>query len=143
MGRERIELAGAQATIDFGIKIGETLPKQTLVAFFGELGAGKTTLIKGIVEGTTGISRENVSSPTFNYLNIYEGKKGVCYHFDLYRLQGVDEFLSLGFEEYFLSEGICLIEWSEKIVSLLPPKTHFFTLEHAGVTSRILLMEKR
>jgi tRNA threonylcarbamoyladenosine biosynthesis protein TsaE len=95
------------------------LPLGTIVAFFGDLGAGKTTFIRGLVDGIGSIDPRNVCSPTFTFLNIYNGDKMV-FHFDLYRLPREEEFFAAGFEEYFNAGGICCIEWAEKIASSLP-----------------------
>lgn len=132
--------ADVEETIAFGKKLAEGLTPGAILCFFGELGAGKTTLIKGIVSGLTGVAPEEVSSPTFVYLNIYGGKIPV-YHFDLYRLHGVDEFLGMGFEEYLFSDGVCCIEWSEKIVSILPESVHHLTLQHENKNSRKIIYE--
>lgn len=141
MGRGRIIfLSSAEETIAFGRKIGNTIGPKAIICFFGDLGAGKTTLIKGIVSTLTDTPTEEVCSPTFSYLNIYEGKCPV-YHFDLYRLNSVADFISLGFEEYFSKEGICCLEWSEKISSILPKNVHSITLKHAGGETRELIYE--
>lgn len=112
----------SEETQEWGEKIGKTLPPRCIVALFGELGAGKTTFAKGLIRGALGSLPEEVSSPTFTYLNIYTGEKTV-YHFDLYRLKDTKEFLSMGFDDYLFSEGICCIEWPERIESLLPKET--------------------
>lgn len=97
-------------------------------------------MIKGIVEALTGTSLEEVCSPTFAYLNIYEG---ICpvYHFDLYRLNRAEDFLDMGFEEYFFSRGVCCLEWSERIASILPEAVHQLTLRHAGENRREIIYE--
>ena len=77
--------------------------------------------MKGLVAGATGLPSAEVSSPTFVYMNIYSGCKTV-YHFDLYRLRAADEFLSMGFDDYFFANGLCCVEWSEKIEAFLPQK---------------------
>jgi len=138
MGRSRIT-DSPEETLAFGQALGKKLVPDTVLALTGELGAGKTLLIKGIVWGATGIAPEEVNSPTFVYLNIYgqETQKPV-YHFDLYRLRNPDEFLSLGFEEYFLAQGLCCIEWSERIKSILPPNHLTIALSHAGDKSRLI-----
>jgi len=86
--------------------------------FYGEMGAGKTTLIKALCEslGTT----EPVTSPTFSIVNEYEGAGNRIYHFDFYRLKNETEALDMGYEEYFYSGAYCFIEWPEKIPNLLP-----------------------
>lgn len=91
-----------------------------MICFFGELAAGKTTLIKGLVHGAADYDPSLVQSPTFNYLNIYEGSKRIC-HFDLYRLEGPEDFFTMGFEEYLEQETICCIEWAERIRPCLYP----------------------
>ena len=106
--------------MDFAKEFSRCLRPNDVLCFFGDLGSGKTTFIKGLVEGASGLSANSVSSPTFTYLNIYTGPQLVVYHFDLYRLRDVDEFLSMGFDEYMTAGGICCIEWSERIVELLP-----------------------
>lgn len=103
------------------ILAGKLKPGQ-VVAFLGELGAGKTSFIKGLVSELNSMPEDDICSPTFTYLNIYHGKITV-YHFDLYRIKNDKQFLAMGFDEYFDKNGICLIEWSEKITSLLPSKT--------------------
>lgn len=115
-----VSSSSAEETFAIGSEWGRSLPLGSVVAFFGDLGAGKTTFIKGLVAGATEDPSLIVTSPTFVLLNIYEGVKRV-YHFDLYRLQGSEEFLSLGFEEYWNCPGITCIEWAERIAPLLPP----------------------
>lgn len=128
-------------TIAFGAELGKQLPENSVVCFFGDLGAGKTTLIKGLALGAAEYPIEQVNSPTFVYLNIYSGKKTV-YHFDLYRLRDADEFLSMGFDEMFTAGGICCVEWSEKIVDLLPPGCVKVIMTHTGEEERQIVVEK-
>lgn len=118
-------------TVSLGEQLGRRLRANSIVCFRGDLGAGKTTFIKGLAVGATGDSQVQVNSPTFVYLNIYEGKTNV-YHFDLYRLRDADEFLSMGFEEMLFSGGICCIEWSERIAPLLPPGIIEVEMVHEG-----------
>lgn len=117
---ERI-LSTLDETFVFGRDIlGKEAQANDIFCLFGPLGAGKTTLVKGIVAGFNGICPHYVTSPTFSLLNIYEGLQGRnVYHFDLYRLENSEQFLALGFDEYLSAEGICCIEWSEKIEPLL------------------------
>ena len=102
------------------------------LAFYGEMGAGKTTLIKAICQ-ELGV-KENVSSPTFSLVNEYVTKSGdVIYHFDFYRINTTSEAFDLGYEEYFYSGNLCLIEWPEKIEQLLPKrhtKIHIIVKAH-------------
>jgi tRNA threonylcarbamoyladenosine biosynthesis protein TsaE len=106
-------------TIRFGKQIGRLLQRGEVVALTGELGAGKTQLIKGLAQGA-GVRRSAyVSSPSFTLINEYKGSIPF-YHIDLYRLKKEKEAEDLGLEEYFRGEGITAIEWADRITSLLP-----------------------
>ena len=101
-----------------------SLPSKAVLALSGDLGAGKTTFVQGLAEGL-GI-QERIQSPTFVLLNIYEGLK----HFDLYRMKTSSDFTQLGFDEYFETDGICAIEWPERIQDILPPDTIYIHFTH-------------
>ena len=111
----------SQKTKLYGKNLAKNLKKGSIVCFFGDLGAGKTTLIKGLVSELNNTKEINVTSPTFTYLNIYPGKLDV-YHFDLYRIKDDKQFLNMGFDEYFEKDGVCLIEWAEKITPIIPSR---------------------
>ena len=98
----------------------EALQGRSVVAFRGGMGAGKTTLIREIVARLG--SGDTVTSPTFAIVNQYEGDGGqrIC-HFDFYRIDDIREAYDFGYEEYFYSGDLCLVEWPEKIEELLPP----------------------
>lgn len=125
--------------MSLGRQLGQRLAPHAVVCFFGDLAAGKTTFIKGLVEGASGVDSAHVQSPTFTYLHIYEGRQTV-YHFDLYRLRDGEEFLSMGFDEYLDAGGICCIEWSERIAAYLPASCLQITLMHAGDDNRIITL---
>nr|AAN10192.1 YjeE [Candidatus Fritschea bemisiae] len=112
--------------------------KKGVLCLVGDIGAGKTTFSKGFASELVGISENQICSPTFNYLNIYEG---ICtlYHFDCYRLKDGWDFLNRGFDEYF--EGLCLIEWSEKIEAVLPEKRNVVTIEPIEKDKRVITYE--
>ena len=93
--------------------------------FYGEMGAGKTTLIKALCESLG--TAEPVTSPTFSIVNQYEGMPERIYHFDFYRLKNETEALDMGYEEYFYSGAYCFIEWPEKIPNLLPD--HYISIK--------------
>lgn len=94
--------------------------QSNIIAFFGAMGAGKTTFIKSICKVLG--AKDNVNSPTFTIVNEYSSAKGFpIYHFDFYRINKIEEAYDIGVEEYFSGNGLCLIEWSEKIDSILPP----------------------
>jgi tRNA threonylcarbamoyladenosine biosynthesis protein TsaE len=124
-----------EETIEYGIQIAKLLKQGSVLCLNGDLGAGKTTLIKGIAQGICQIPKREVSSPTFSYLHIYQGPIPL-YHFDLYRLRDEKDFQSLGFEEYLYNEGICCFEWAEKIPSLIPKDAHVISIEHIGEEKR-------
>lgn len=101
----------------------------TVFAFYGKMGAGKTTFIKAICE-ELGIS-EGVNSPTFAIVNEYRSDTTgeLVYHFDFYRINKIEEVYDLGYEDYFYSGALCFMEWSEKVEELLPPETIVVTIE--------------
>lgn len=115
----RFVTSSDEETRAIGRRFGKSLKENSLVCFFGDLGAGKTTFIKGLVSGVNGFAEDDVNSPTYTYLNIYPGIIPV-FHFDLYRLEQVDDFLQMGFEDFLHAGGICCIEWSERISELIP-----------------------
>jgi tRNA threonylcarbamoyladenosine biosynthesis protein TsaE len=126
-------------TLSIGREIGKRLPPNQTVCLYGDLGAGKTTLIKGIVEELTKTSAHEVNSPTFTYLNIYEGEETI-YHFDCYRLENAKDFLERGLEEYL--DGLCLIEWPERISSLLPKNRSIINISYQGKEERVITYEE-
>lgn len=115
----------SEETEKLGEALGKKLKKGQVVSLRGSLGAGKTVLAKGIAKAL-GI-KEAIVSPTFTIVQEYDGDKKL-YHLDLYRLSGDDEFESMGGEEFLYSDGITLIEWSEKIEDMLPDDTLFVNI---------------
>lgn len=100
-------------------KILPLLQKHKVVAFYGNMGVGKTTFIKGVCR-VLGVE-DPVTSPSFAIVNEYRGHDSqVIFHFDFYRLQDVAEVFDMGYEDYFFSDHVCLIEWPEKIAPVLP-----------------------
>lgn len=126
-----------EQTMLYAYNFGRSLPEKSIVCFYGDLGAGKTTFVKGLAQGAANINPDLVSSPTFVYLNIYKGEKTI-YHFDLYRLKDADEFLSMGFDEILFDGGICCIEWSERISALLPEDCIKIELMHQDGNKRLI-----
>lgn len=132
MGREQLrELSSQEEMVAFGKATAEKLAPNTLLALSGDLGAGKTTFAQGLAQGLQ--IQEPICSPTFIYLNAYKAATPL-FHFDLYRLKSPSDFLALGFDEYFDKGGICVIEWPERIIDLLPPTTFwlFFSFNEKG-----------
>ncbi len=110
--------ASEAETIALGERLARDLPPRGAVLLIGNLGAGKTTLAKGIVEGLGAAPPEEVASPTFTLIHEYGG--GRVYHIDLYRLEEAREAATLGLEEIFERDAIVLIEWGERFPQLLP-----------------------
>ena len=130
--------SSSKDTIQLGMDLSLKLKKGSVIAFFGDLAAGKTTLIKGIVKGLSNNTITNAYSPTFVYLNIYHNLKLPVYHFDLYRIKNKNQFFDMGFDEYFHSDGICLIEWAERIEDILPKNTIKLEIKHLKENQREL-----
>jgi tRNA threonylcarbamoyladenosine biosynthesis protein TsaE len=107
-------------TIALGGQIARELPGKAVILLIGNLGAGKTTIAKGIVQGLCAADPDEVSSPTFTLIHEYGG--GSVYHIDLYRLEEEREVATLGLEELFDREAVVLIEWGERFPRLLPPE---------------------
>jgi tRNA threonylcarbamoyladenosine biosynthesis protein TsaE len=115
--KDKIITTSQTQTQRLGNKLARKLRRGSLVAFCGSLGSGKTTMIKGICQGL-GV-KELVRSPCFIIMTQYKGKLPI-YHFDLYRLKNPEELHTIGYEEYFYGDGICLVEWAEKAKHFLP-----------------------
>jgi tRNA threonylcarbamoyladenosine biosynthesis protein TsaE len=107
----------AADTIELGRALAERLGPGDVVAFFGELGSGKTTMIKGIAAGL-GVT-ETVRSPSFVIVTEYRGRIPV-YHVDLYRLEGLSALEGIGLEDYLGGDGVCLVEWAERAEGFIP-----------------------
>lgn len=113
------------------------LERHKVVAFYGEMGAGKTTFIKALcrVLGVEGA----VTSPSFSLVNEYEGSDGqIIFHFDFYRLKNVAEVFDMGYEDYFFSDHYCFIEWPEKVADVLPDHRLDVRIEEEEDGSRTL-----
>lgn len=124
--------------MEIGYHTGLTLKVGDILCFKGDLAAGKTTFIKGIARAL-GVSHNQVNSPTYVYLNTYKGTN-VMYHFDLYRLPAQEEFLNMGFDDLLFADGICFIEWSERISSLLPKNIYTIDMFHDGENQRRIVI---
>jgi len=123
------------ATESLAGKVGQLLLPGDFISLCGELGAGKTRFASGIARGLGVDPAIHVTSPTYTLLNIYQGRLPL-YHFDLYRLSGDDEVADLGFAEYFSGDGVCLVEWSERLKDELPPGRLEIYLSYVDENSR-------
>lgn len=112
------ETNSAQETFALARKLGECASPGTVYTLDGELGVGKTVFAQGLACGL-GIE-EPVSSPTFTIVQEYDGGRMPFYHFDVYRIGDIEEMDEIGCDDYFYGQGVCLIEWAERIFELLP-----------------------
>lgn len=115
-------------TREFGKELAKKLKPGDIVALIGDLGTGKTTLTKSIAEGLgiTGM----ITSPTFTIVQEYCEGRLPLYHFDVYRLNGPEEMYELGYEEYFFGQGVCVVEWADQIMELIPGDSIFIRIEY-------------
>lgn len=131
-----------EQTVKWGKQLGELLEAGDVVALVGELGAGKTTLARGIARGLGVDEHSPVVSPTFTLINEYQGRIPL-YHLDFYRLDCPGDCASLGLEEYFCGEGVALIEWADKMETLLPDGYLLVKLAHVDDQVRQLEISGR
>ena len=134
MDRMTYEAVDEAGTATLGAALAEVLPPGTTVGLYGTLGAGKTRLVQAIAEGL-GVDRREVVSPTFVLIQEHHGRRPV-YHVDAYRLRDEDEFLQLGPDEYFESDGLVLIEWADRIEGCLPRARVEVHIEVTGSQAR-------
>nr|WP_321226071.1 tRNA (adenosine(37)-N6)-threonylcarbamoyltransferase complex ATPase subunit type 1 TsaE [uncultured Psychroserpens sp.] len=133
--------------LDYQIEGIETVAKQILnhvssktILFYGEMGAGKTTLIKSLVKLLG--SDDDVSSPTFSIVNDYESKDGSIHHFDLYRISDEEEALNFGFEDYLNTSHWVFIEWPQNVQNLIPEDANIIEISYKNKTERILKLSQ-
>ena len=126
-----------EQTERIGREIAAQLKAPALVLLIGNLGAGKTTLSKGLIAGLGAAAPEDVLSPTFSLIHEYEGDPKV-YHIDLYRLDRLPELETLGLDDLWDENAIVLIEWGEKFEAALPGAKHEIRIEHAGDEERAI-----
>jgi tRNA threonylcarbamoyladenosine biosynthesis protein TsaE len=134
------ETHGEEETVELGRRIAATLPKRAVVLLIGNLGAGKTTLAKGIISGLGAAEPEDVTSPTFTLIHEYghEYGEGRVYHIDLYRLDRAEQVATLGLGEIFDREAVVLIEWGERFPQLLPADRIEIRIESLNEDSRCI-----
>ncbi len=125
-----------EETIAFGRTLAAVLTPPKTVLLCGDLGAGKTTLVKGIAEGFEAAPAEDVTSPTFTLVHEYRGPNATLYHIDLYRVDTRSQLETLGLEDLVAENSVLLIEWGEKFPHLLRDQNLQITLERVGDTDR-------
>lgn len=135
-----IEIKSLDTITDAAIEFVKQMGDNTVFAFHGEMGAGKTTFIKAICEklGVTDV----INSPTFAIINEYRSDSGeLIYHFDFYRINKEEEAFDFGYEDYFFSGSLCFIEWPERIESLLPHDTIHVTVKEVEGGQRQVIIK--
>ena len=127
--QERIvHIKNEQATEEFGLNLASELKPGDIVALIGALGTGKTALTKYIAKGL-GVT-ENIDSPTFNIVKEYKSGRLPLFHFDVYRLSGGDDLLDIGADEYFYSNGVCVVEWADLVADVIPDKAKVIIIKY-------------
>jgi tRNA threonylcarbamoyladenosine biosynthesis protein TsaE len=134
----------AEETMALGRKLAPTLKNASMVILSGDLGAGKTTLVKGIAEGLEAASHEDVTSPTFTLIHEYRGPDVNLYHVDLYRIDTPRELDTLGLDELFSEEGnLVLLEWGEKFQRFEKERDVEISIERRGDQERKFSVKRR
>lgn len=134
-----VQSSSPEETIQIAKEYAQTVSAGDIICLKGNLGAGKTQFVRGFVQGL-GLSGDVVSSPTFTIINEYEGDFSV-YHFDCYRLEHFEEAVEIGAEEYLYGDGVCLIEWPDRISELLPPSSKHVTFSIIGKNKREIIFQ--
>lgn len=129
-----------ELTIKLGENIGGELEPGDIISLTGDLGAGKTHLTKGIAAGLGVV--DYVTSPTFIIVNEYEGRMPL-YHFDVYRINDIQEMYEIGFDEYLYGRGVCVVEWGDIVADLLPEKTIEISIKKLDDNRREISIEGR
>lgn len=137
---KEINVNGLGDLPDAAEEILATLDGRNVVALYGPMGAGKTTLVREIC--TLLGSEDTVTSPTFALINRYNSAEGnAIFHFDFYRIERQEEAFDMGYEEYFYSDGLCLVEWPEKVEELLPDDVMKVTITPTSNTRRVITID--
>ena len=134
MELHHLRLSSPNDTLTLGNRIGALLQGGEIIALIGDLGVGKTLFTRGVVSGA-GIFSDQVSSPTFTFIQEYKGPISII-HVDLYRIEHPEELYSLGLEEYFSPQSVMIIEWADRAMAQLPQDFLSLTLTHTGPTRR-------
>ena len=127
-----------EETEALGQRLAAQLQPGTVIAFLGDLGAGKTAFTRGLARGLG--SSDRVTSPTYTIVNEYLGGKMPLFHFDMYRLGSSDELFDIGWEDYLERDGVCAVEWSENVSDAMEGAL-FVTIEKTGEDSRQITIE--
>ena len=136
MGKFEIHTASFEETMQVAERLARLFTGGEVLLLEGDLGAGKTTFTKGLAKGLD--IKRNVNSPTFTIIKEYNGRLPL-YHMDVYRLEDSDE--DLGFDDYFSSEGVCVVEWAQFIEEFLPKERLEVSIFHQGDNTRKIILE--
>ncbi len=137
---KEINVNGLGDLPDAAEEILNALDGRNVVALYGPMGAGKTTLVREICARLG--SEDTVTSPTFALINRYDTAEGnAIFHFDFYRIEQQEEAFDMGYEEYFYSDGLCLVEWPEKVEELLPDDVMKVTITPTSNSRRIITID--
>lgn len=126
-------------TYELGKKVGRLIKPSSVISLNGDLGAGKTHFTKGLAAGLE--VNEYITSPSFTILNEYEGRMPL-YHFDVYRIDDIDEMYEVGFEEYLYGSGVCVVEWGDMVFDMLPEDTINIRINSFGENTREIVIEE-
>ena len=145
MKEKRFKTRSEEGTLAMGERVAEMLlPAPKLIVLRGDLGAGKTTLVKGVAAALGAAEPEDVTSPTFTLVHEYVGREVRLYHLDLYRLETERELLTLGLEEMTEQpDALVLVEWGEKFPSIVARSDGEIAIEHAGGDERMFVVRVR
>jgi tRNA threonylcarbamoyladenosine biosynthesis protein TsaE len=137
-----IAVADLEGTMELGRRLGSLLFPGAVIGLIGPLGAGKTHFVRAVAEGLGIRDSRIVSSPTFVLIQEYPARLPI-YHFDTYRLKKLTEFADLGIDEYFAGDGVCLIEWADRVAEFLPRERLEIEIEVTGADSRTFWLRPR
>jgi len=133
----RIASDSEHKTLEIGKRIAGLMPGGGIVCLFGDLGSGKTVLAKGFAKGL-GIKPKEITSPTFVLIHEHLNSRLPLYHFDLYRINSIEEIANLGYEEYLFGSGLSIIEWADRLGPLIPDEYLKIELAVSGKNKRLL-----
>jgi len=133
----RHDTASPEETQGLAVDLAAALRGGETIALHGDLGAGKTQFVRGLVRGLGGDER-SVSSPTYVLLNVYATPRFSVFHLDAYRVSGPDDFDAIGFTELLDQGGVVVVEWAGRVLDLLPPARIDVTITHAGEGRRVV-----
>lgn len=141
MKTRKIISKGPGETVRFGERLAKLVKGGDIICFFGDLGSGKTTLIKGVARGLK-IRDTQVNSPTFVLMNVYQGRLPL-FHFDLYRLDDMEGISSIGYDEFLYDDGVAVIEWADRLGELMPEEYLRVELKHKDKDERTIALSSK